>query len=146
MPSDNELNKIILKWTELAVDANVMGAAGCQFEMFYDMACEYDVKVTKKSYGEVLSTLIKGAGVWPLMLYEVTKIIKVFPGIGNTLFFCQPALIATFTWAMGQALKRYFTSVKQGNTLDKKKIKLAMKESLFRSRMIDWNKMLLPSR
>ncbi|MHC4268101.1 MAG: hypothetical protein ACYSWS_07325 [Planctomycetota bacterium] len=146
MPSENELNRIILKWTELAGTANVAGVAGCQFKMYYDMAGEYDVKVTGKSYCEVLTTLVKGVGVWALTLYELTKIIKVFPGIGNTLYFWQPPLVATFTWAMGQVLKKYFTLIKEGKTLDKKKMKLAMKKSWDRSRVIDWNKLLTPSK
>ncbi len=146
MPSDNELNRIILKWTELAGAANIAGVAGCQLKMFYDMAGEYDIKVTKKSYGKVLFVLVKGVGVWALTLYEVTKIIKLFPGISNALFFWQPHLVATFTWAMGQVLKRYFALIKEGKTLDKKKMKLAMKESWERSRVIDWNKMLLLSK
>ncbi len=146
MSSNNELNRIILKWTERAGAANIAGVAGCQFKMFYDMAGEYDVKVTKKSYGEVLSMFVIGVGVWALTLYEAAKIIKVFPRVGNTSFFWQPPLVVTFTWAMGQTLKRYFTLIKEGNTLDKKKMKLAMKESWEKSREIDWNKMLPPSK
>ncbi len=146
MPSDSELNRIILKWTELAGAANVAGVAGCQFKMFYDMAGEYDVEVTKKSYGEVLSTLVKGVGVWALTLYEITKIIKVFPIIGNNFFSWQPPLVSTFTWAMGQSLKGYFTLIKEGKTLDKKKMKLTMKKSWERSREIEWDKMLSPAK
>ncbi len=144
MLSDNELNKIILKWTELAGASNVEEVEGCQLKMFYDMADEYEVKVTKESYGEVLSTLIIGVGVWALALYEVTKIIKVIPIFGHTVFYWQPPLVVNFTWAMGQTLKRYFTLTKKGKTLDKKNIKLAMKESWERSKMIDWNKLLAP--
>ncbi len=144
MTSDNELNRIILKWTELAGAANVAGVAGCQLKMFNDMASEYDVKVTKKNYGEVLFTLVFSVGVWALMLYEATKIIKLFPRFGNILFSFQPHLVASFTWAMGQALKGYFTLIKEGNTLDKKKLKLTMKNSWEKSRVIEWDKMLSP--
>ncbi len=146
MLSENELNRIILKWTELAGTANIKGVEGCQFKMFHDMAGEYEVKVTKETYGEVLSTLIIGVGLWALTLYEVTRIIKIIPGIGNTFFYRQTPLVVTFTWAMGQVLKRYFALTKEGNTLDKKKMKLAMKESWERSRLIDWNKLLTPSK
>ncbi len=146
MTSDNELNRIILKWTEIAGRANVAEVSGCQLKMYYDIADEYDVKVTRKSYGEVLTTLVIGVGMWALTLYEVSKIIKVIPRIGNTLYFWQPTLVVTFTWAMGQVLKRYFALTKEGKTLDKKKMQLAMKESWERSRMIDWNKLLTPSK
>ncbi len=146
MLSDNELNRIILKWTELAGASNVEEVEGCQLKMFYDMAGEFEVKVTKENYGEVLSTLIIGVGVWALTLHELAKIIKIIPGFGHTLFYWQPPMVVTFTWAMGQALKRYFALIKEGNTLDKKKMKLAMKESWERSRMIEWNKLLIPSK
>ncbi len=145
MLSDNELNRIILKWTEIAGASNVEEVEGCQLKMFYDMAGEYDVKVTKESYGEVLPTLIIGVGVWALTLHELAKIIKIIPGFSHILLYRQPSLVVTFTWAMGQTLKRYFALIKEGNTLDKKKIKLAMKESWERSRMIEWDKLLAPS-
>ncbi len=146
MLSENELNRIILKWTELAGTSNIKGVGGCQFKMFHDMAGKYEVKVTKETYGEILSTLIVGVGLWALTLYEVTRIIKIIPGIGNILFYWQTPLVVTFTWAMGQVLKRYFALTKEGNTLDKKKMKLAMKKSWERSRMIDWSKLLTPSK
>ena len=50
MGSDNELNRIILKWTELAGTANIAEVSSCQLKMYYDIADEYDVKVTRKSY------------------------------------------------------------------------------------------------
>ncbi len=146
MPSDNELNRIILKWTEIAGTANVAEVSGCQLKMYYDIADEYDVKVTRKGYREILTTLVIGVGVWAVALYEVTRLIKVIPVFGHTIFFWQPPLVVTFTWAMGQVLKRYFTLMNEGKTLDRKMMKLAMKESWERSRMIEWDKLLTPSK
>ncbi|MCP5006420.1 MAG: hypothetical protein GY941_21150 [Planctomycetes bacterium] len=41
MLSDNEPNRIILKWTELAGATNVEEVEGCQLKMFYNMAGDY---------------------------------------------------------------------------------------------------------
>ena len=146
MPSDTKLNSIIMKWTSLAGVANMAGVSSCQRKMFYDMAGEFDVKVTREFYREVLATLVAGVGVWALMLFCVTKMIKVFPGIGYVLFFWQPPLVAAFTWAMGHVLKSYFPLVKKGKTLDKKEMKLAMKESWKRAKMVEWKKILNSSK
>ena len=149
-PSDEKLNNIILKWSVLAgvaditpiVGADIAAVTGCQLKMFYDMAGEYDVSVTKERFTELLTTLAAGVGGWALTIFGASAMIKAFPGIGNALLFWQPPVIAAFTWAMGQVLKSYFPLIKEGKTWDKREMQAAMKTAYKNAKKIDWKKEL----
>ena len=145
-PDDEKLNAMILKWSVLAgvadvtpvVGADIAGVAGCQLKLFYDMAKEYEVPVTKERFLELLGTLAAGVGGWAVTIFGATKMIKAFPGIGSALLYWQPPVIAAFTWAMGQVLKSYFQLVKHGKTWDKKEMQIAMKEAWENAKRINW--------
>lgn len=149
-PSGDKLNNIILKWSVLAgvaditpvVGADIAAVAGCQLKMFYDMAEEYEVSVTRERFTELIGTLAAGIGGWALTIFGAVKMIKVFPGIGNALLYWQPPAVAAFTWAMGQVLKSYFPLVQQGKTWDKREMQAAMREAWQRAKRIDWKKEL----
>lgn len=149
-PSDDKLNGIILRWSVAAgladitpiVGADLAAVTGCELKMFYAIAKEYDVTVTKERFIELLSTLAAGAGGWAVTIFGASTLIKVFPGIGNAFLYWQPPAIAAFTWAMGQVLKSYFPLVKEGKTWDKNAMRSAIKEALQRAKSIDWKREL----
>lgn len=144
--SDDKLNGIILKWSMLAgvadmspvVGTDLAGVAGCQLKMFYELAEQYEVVVTKARFMELLSTFAVGAGGWGLTIFGATTMIKMFPGIGTALLSWQPPMVAAFTWAMGQALKSYFPLIKEGATWDKKELQHAMRDAWGKAKEIDW--------
>ena len=146
MISDDKLNSIILKYSVLAgvaditpmFGADVAAVTACQLKMFYELADEYEVSVTKQRFMELLSTLAAGVGGWGVTAFGALTLIKIFPGIGN-LFLCwQPPMVAAFTWAMGQVLKSYFPLIKEGKTWDKKEMQLAMTEAWQTAKKTDW--------
>lgn len=112
MPSKEKLNEIILKWSVFAGLADVTPIPGadlaavttCQLKMFYELAEQYEVSVTKERFMELLGTFAVGAGGWGLTILGATTMIKMFPGIGTALLSWQPPMVAAFTWAMGQVL------------------------------------------
>lgn len=124
MSSDDKLNEIILKWSVLAgvaditpiIGADVAAVTGCQLKMFYELAEQHEVAVTKERFMELLGTFAVGAGGWGLTIFGATKMLKAFPGIGNALLYWQPPVVAAFTWAMRQVLKNYFPLIKEGKT------------------------------
>jgi uncharacterized protein (DUF697 family) len=145
-PSIERLNGLIMRYSILAgvaditpiVGADIAAVAGCQLKMFYDMAEEYGVSVTKERFTELLGTLAAGVGGWAVTIFGATKMIKAFPGIGNALLYWQPPVIAAFTWAMGQVLKSYFPLIKQGKTWEKTEMQKAMKLAFKNAKNIDW--------
>ncbi|MCB1194006.1 MAG: DUF697 domain-containing protein [Leptospiraceae bacterium] len=145
-PSEEKINAIIMRCSVLAgvadinpiVGADVAGVAGCQLKMFYDIASEYDVSVTKERFTELLGTLATGIGGWALTIFGATAMIKAFPGIASILLFWQPPLVAAFTWAMGQILKIYFPLIKEGKTWDKTEMQEAMKIAYENAKKINW--------
>lgn len=150
LPSDDELNALILRWSVLAgvaditpiPGADIAAVAGCQMKMFFEMAEKYGVSVTKERFSEVLATLATGVGGWALTIFGASAMIKSFPGIGNALLYWQPPVVAAFTWAMGQVLKTYFPLIKAGKTWDKSEMKAAMKQAWQNAKAIDWKKEL----
>jgi uncharacterized protein (DUF697 family) len=152
-PSEEKLNTIILKWSVLAgvaditpiLGADIAAVAACQLKMFYDMAEEFDVTVTRERFTEVVTTLAAGIGGWAATIFGATKMLKVFPGIGSALLYWQPPAVAAFTWAMGQVLKSYFPLVQQGKSWDKQEMQAAMREAWRNAKRIDWKRELVNS-
>ena len=93
MIDEDKVDHTILKWSVLSgvaditpiVGADVAAVVGCQLKMFYELAEYYGVEVTKERFLELLSTLAAGVGGWAVTIFGATKMLKMFPGMGNAL-------------------------------------------------------------
>ncbi|MCX6628387.1 MAG: DUF697 domain-containing protein [Candidatus Solibacter sp.] len=148
MVDEDKVNSTILRYSLLAgvaditpiVGADLAGVLGCQLTMYYTLAEHYGVEVTKERFKDLVLTLVGAVGGWSATIFGATAMIKSFPGVSSLFLYWQPPVVAAFTWAMGQVLKSYLPSIRDGAGLEKADLRLAMKEAWHTARHMNWRK------